>query len=131
MPLFMDNSGYALPDIKEKFTEQMKNKIISDNTLILTDKSKADALLTCTINSIRDEALVISGNENVSKRKIVISLNVIFENLKKEKKIWERTYENWGEYSSSDNSFSEREVGLALARNKLTDDILNDIISNW
>lgn len=127
----MDNSGYALPDIKEKFTEQMKNKIISDNTLILTDKSKADALLTCTINSIRDEALVISGNENVSKRKIVISLNVIFENLKKEKKIWERTYENWGEYSSSDNSFSEREVGLALARNKLTDDILNDIISNW
>lgn len=131
MPLFTDNSGYALPDIKEKFTEQMKNKIISDNTLILTDKSKADALLICTINSIRDEALVISGNENVSKRKIVISLNVVFENLKKEKKIWERTYENWGEYSSSDNSFSEREVGLAFARNKLTDDILNDIISNW
>jgi hypothetical protein len=109
----------------------MKNKIISDNTLILTDKSKADALLICTINSIRDEALVISGNENVSKRKIVISLNVVFENLKKEKKIWERTYENWGEYSSSDNSFSEREVGLAFARNKLTDDILYDIISNW
>jgi len=131
VPLFADNSGYALPDIKEKFTEQMKNKIISDNTLILTDKSKADAILICTINSIRDEALVISGNENVSKRKIVISLNVVFENLRKEKKIWDRIYENWGEYSSSDNSFSEREVGLALARNKLTDDILNDIISNW
>lgn len=131
VPLFIDNSGYAEASIKERFTEILKNKIISDNTLKLVDKTKADAVLNCTISSIRDEALVISGAENVTKRKVTISVTVVFENLKKQKKIWERTYENWGEYNSSSNSFSEREVGIIAAREKITEDILNDIISNW
>lgn len=131
VPLFMDNSGYGEASIKERFTELLKNRIISDNTLKLVDKTKADGVLNCSISSIRDEALVISGSENVTKRKVTITVTVLFENLKKQKKIWERTYENWGEYSSSSNSFSEREVGIALAREKITEDILNDIISNW
>lgn len=131
VPLFIDNSGYAEASIKERFTEILKNKIISDNTLKLVDKTKADAVLNCAISSIRDEALVISGAENVTKRKVTISVTVVFENLKKQKKIWERTYENWGEYNSSSNSFSEREIGIIAAREKITEDILNDIISNW
>lgn len=131
VPLFVDNSGFAEYGIKEKFTELLKSKIINDNTLRLVEKTSADGMLNCTINSIRDEALVISGAENVTKRKIVITVNVIFENLKKQKKVWERTYENWGEYNSSSNSFSEREIGINLVRDKITEDILNDIISNW
>lgn len=131
VPLFTDNSGFAVSGIVEKFTEVLKNKVISDNTLKLVDKTKADAVITCSIISIKDDALVISGTENVTKRKITISVNVIFENLKKQKKIWERNYENWGEYNSSSNSFSEREVGIVIARDKIAEDILNDIISNW
>lgn len=131
LPLFIDNSGFSEAGIKEQFTEQLKRKIINDNTFTLSDKSTADGILICTINSVRDEALVITGNENVTKRKITISVNVYFENLKKSKKIWERVYENWGEYNSSSSSFSEREAGLQSARDKITDDILNDITSNW
>ncbi|MCX6157559.1 MAG: LptE family protein [Ignavibacteriae bacterium] len=131
VPLFTDNSGFAVSGIGEKFTEVLKNKIISDNTLKLVDKTKADAVITCSIISIKDDALVISGAENVTKRKITISVNVIFENLKKQKKIWERNYDNWGEYNSSSNSFSEREAGIVIARDKIAEDILNDIISNW
>ncbi len=131
VPLFTDNSGFAVSGIVEKFTEVLKNKIISDNTLKLVDKSKADAVITCNISSIKDDALVISGAENVTKRKITINVSVVFENLKKQKKIWERNYENWGEYNSSSNSFSEREAGIVIARDKIAEDILNDIISNW
>lgn len=131
VPLFTDNSGFAVSGIVEKFTEVLKNKVISDNTLKLVDKTKADAVITCSIISIKDDALVISGAENVTKRKITISVNVIFENLKKQKKIWDRNYENWGEYNSSSNSFSEREAGIVIARDKIAEDILNDIISNW
>lgn len=131
VPLFTDNSGFAVSGIVEKFTEVLKNKVISDNTLKLVDKTKADAVITCSITSIKDDALVISGAENVTKRKITISVNVIFENLKKQKKIWERNYDNWGEYNSSSNSFSEREAGIVIARDKIAEDILNDIISNW
>lgn len=131
VPLFTDNSGFAEANLKENFTESLKSKIISDNTFLITDKTKADGLLNCIIASIKDDPLVVSGNENVTKRKITISVKVDFQNLKKQKQIWERTYENWGEYNSSSNSFSERTSGISSAMNKICDDILNDITSNW
>lgn len=131
IPIFTDNSGFSQAGLKEDFTNSLKNKIISDNTFSLLDKEKADGILNCTILSVKDEAMVISGNDIVTKRKITISVNVDFTNLKKQKKIWERKYENWGDYNSSDNSFSQRDNGIKLSIDKITDDILNDITSNW
>ena len=131
VPLFDDVSGFSEANLKENFTESLKSKIISDNTFLITDKTKADGLLTCTISAVKDDPLVISGNENVTKRKITITVKVNFQNLKKQKQIWDRTYENWGDYNSSGNTFSERETGVLTAMNKICEDILNDITSNW
>jgi hypothetical protein len=117
--------------MKENFTEILKTMVISDNTFIIADKNVADGVLNCTIMSVKDEALVISGNENVTKRKITITVNVDFENLKKQKKVWEKKYENWGEYNSSSASFSDRAVGITTAETRICDDILIDITSNW
>jgi len=131
VPLFIDNSGFSQAGLKEDFTTSLKNKILSDNTFSLLDKDKSDGVLNCTINTIRDEAMVISGNEVVSKRKITISINVEFMNMRKHKKIWERKFENWGDYNSSNSSFSQRTEGIKLAIDKITEDIINDITSNW
>ena len=131
VPLFQDVSGFSEAGLKENFTEALKTKIINDNTFVIADKNVADGILNCTITSVKDEALVISGNENVTKRKITIYVKVSFENLKKQKKIWEKNYDNWGEYNSSDASFSARSTGISSAQEKIIDDILNDITSNW
>lgn len=131
IPIFEDISGFSEAGLKENFTENLKSRIISDNTFILADKKTSDGVLYCTITNIKDDALVISGNENVTKRKITISVNVRFQNMKKQVKIWERVYENWGEYSSSETTFSQRERGIKDAENKICEDILNDITSNW
>jgi hypothetical protein len=131
VPLFQDVSGFSEAGLKENFTEALKTKIINDNTFIIADKNKADGILNCTITSVKDEALVISGNENVTKRKITIYVKVSFENLKKQKKIWEKNFENWGEYNSSDASFSARTSGIITAQERICDDILIDITSNW
>jgi hypothetical protein len=131
VPLFNDISGFAEARLKENFTDKLKSIIISDNTFLITDKSKADGVLNCTVVSVKDDPLVISGNDNVTKRKITISVRVDFQNMKKQKQIWERTYENWGEYDSSSNTFSARETGVITSLDKICEDILNDITSNW
>jgi len=131
IPQFLDNSGFSEAGMKENFTETLKTMVISDNTFIIADKNVADGILNCTITSVKDEALVISGNENVTKRKITITVNVDFENLKKQKKIWEKKYENWGEYNSSSVTFSDRATGITTAMTRICDDILIDITSNW
>ncbi|HLT24825.1 MAG TPA: LPS assembly lipoprotein LptE [Ignavibacteria bacterium] len=131
IPLFENTSGFAESDIREKFTESLKNKIVSDNTFLLTDKEQADGMLTCNIATVTDEPLVISGNEQVSKRKITITISVDFQNLKTTKQIWQRNFVNYGEYNSSSGSFSERLVGVNEAIEKITEDIINDLTSNW
>ena len=55
----------------------------------------------------------------------------LFENLKKQKKIWNKNFENYGEYNSSGDAFSERTAGLNTAVERITEDIIIDITSNW
>ena len=131
VPTFRDESGFSAPDLAEGFTQRLKSKIISDNTFRIADKNIADAILKCTITNVKDEALVISSGDDVSKRKITITVNVVFENLKKQKNIWDKNFENYGEYNSSDNSFSQRTTGIDIAAERVTEDIIIDLTSNW
>lgn len=131
VPTFQDNSGFSSPTLPEDLTQQLKQKILNDNTFRIADKTVADAILKCTIVNVKDEALVISSGENVAQRRITITVSVIFENLKKQRVIWEKNFENFGEYNSSDNTFSNRAVGINEAVDRIAEDILIDLTSNW
>lgn len=131
IPQFTDISGFSDATLADKLTQELKIRIISDNTFRIADKNIADAVLKCTVTGVKDEALVISSGENVTKRKVVISVNVVFENLKKQKVIWEKVIEDYGEYNSSSSSISERTIGLNIAVEKISEDILIDLTSNW
>jgi hypothetical protein len=131
IPTIRDESGFGLPNLGEELTTLLKNKFINDNTLEYTEKTKADGLIECVVRSVTDEALVVTGNETVSRRKITITVSVDFTNLKKQKNIWKKDFSNWGEYDSSTGGFSKRDEGIKSAEDKITEDILLDVISNW
>ncbi|MCI0448730.1 MAG: LPS assembly lipoprotein LptE [Chlorobi bacterium] len=131
IPNFRDESGFGLPTLSEEMTTLLKGKFINDNTLEYAEKTNADGMLDCIIRSVKDEVQVVSGNEQVSRRKVTIVVSVDFSNLKKQKSIWKKDFSNWGEYDSSTGGFSKRDEGVKAAINKLTDDILIDVISNW
>jgi hypothetical protein len=131
VPTFKDVSGFSDPTLAENFTQRVKTRIISDNTFKVADKNIADGILNCTITGVKDEAFVISSGENVTRRKVTISVTVDFENLKKQKVIWNKVFENYGEYSSSGNTFSAREAGVNTAIDRISEDIIIDLTSNW
>ena len=123
IPGALDQSGFGLPTLGENVTQLLK-------TLEYAEKTTADAMLTCIITGVKDDPLVVSGGETVSKRKITVTVNVEFQNLKTKKTIWKKDFSNWGEYDSSSGGFSKRDEGIQSAIDKLTDDILLDVISN-
>lgn len=131
IPSIRDESGFGLPNLGEEMTTLLKGKFINDNTLEYAEKTQADGMLDCVIRSVTDEALVVSGNEQVSRRKVTITVSVEFVNLKKQKSIWKKDFSNWGEYDSSTGGFSKRDEGIRSAEDKITEDILLDVISNW
>ena len=131
IPTIKDESGFGAANLAEDMTLLLKNKFIKDNTLEYADKTSADGMLSCIIKSVKDEALVVSEGEQVSKRKITINVSVEFQNLKKQKNIWVKDFSNWGEYESLSGGFSQRDLGISSAADKITDDILLEVISNW
>jgi hypothetical protein len=131
IPSVRDESGFGLPNLGEEMTTLLKNKFINDNTLEYAEKTTADGMVECFIKSVSDEALVVTGTEQVSRRKVTITVSVSFSNLKKKKDIWKKDFSNWGEYDSSTGGFSKRDEGLRSAEDKITEDILLEVISNW
>ena len=131
IPTIIDESGFGLPTLGEEMTLLLKNKFINDNTLEYAEKTRADGMVECVVKSVLDEPLVVQGNEQVSRRKVTITVSVKFTNLKKQKTIWAKDFSNWGEYESSTGGFSQRDAGVKIAEDKITDDILLEVISNW
>jgi lipopolysaccharide assembly LptE-like protein len=131
IPTFEDISGFGSPNLRDDFTLLLKNKFINDNTLEYAEKVNADGMISCTIKTVTDEPLVVTGGEQVAKRKITLTVSVDFQNLKKKKTVWKKDFSNWGEYESSAGGFTKRDEGIKVAMDKITDDILLDVTSNW
>jgi hypothetical protein len=130
IPLVDDQSGFGEPGLREAFTTELTNQFIKDNSLELTDRSRADAILEGVLLPITDAPSVVQQGEQVSKRRITMSAKFTFQDMKFHRTLWEKTFTNWGEYDSG-GGLSQRQAGLQEATRKITEDILLETVSGW
>lgn len=130
IPVADDRSGGGEPGLREKITEVLTQKFIDDNTLQVTDKSNANAILECTIVSLTDAPAIVTAGEQIATRRITISVSVINKDLVKRKTIFEKTFSNYGDYPSG-GSIDTRRNAIEDAIEKITQDILLDTVSGW
>jgi hypothetical protein len=129
--LFDDQSNFGEPGLREKLTKILTDKFLNDNSLTVTDKNRSDAVIEGTIIRITDKAATVSGDEQVNKRRIEVTIKATYTDMVKKKKIWDREFSNWGEYISSGSAFTQRQEGLNSAIEKITEDILLQTVSGW
>jgi len=67
IPLFDDQSGSGKPGLRELLTNKLLEKFRQDNSLSITDKASADAILEGTITSVLDQPQVLVVGETVTK----------------------------------------------------------------
>ncbi len=130
IPIAEDRSGSAEPGLKELFTDQLIQKFIDDNTLQVTEKTAADAVLECTLTSLRDAPAVVAAGETVESRRITVTVNVIYRDLVQRKIIFNKSFSNYGDYVSG-GSLTERRSAIETAVDLITEDILLDTVSGW
>lgn len=131
VPLFADRSGTGEFDISEKVTNSLIQKFIDDNTLLITDRLKSDSIVEGTIVTIRDETAVVSGGENITSRRITLNIRVIYKDLVKKQTIFERNFSDYGDYSTEGDIIALRQKAIDDAVDKITEDILLGVVSNW
>ncbi|MBX2991546.1 MAG: hypothetical protein KF749_10325 [Bacteroidetes bacterium] len=134
IPLADDQSGFGEAGLREKFTTTLTDLFISDNSLEVADRGASDSILETVILPVRDEILSVGagaqGSEQVNKRRINMSVKVIFQDMKMRKKVFEKTFSNYGDYDSG-GGFAQRQLGLEEAMKKISEDILLETVSGW
>lgn len=128
--LFDDQSGAGEPGLREQLTNKLIERFKQDNSLAVTDKSSADSMIEGTISSMTDQPLVVTTGVTVTKRHITVNTNVIYQDLKLQKKVFEKQFSDWGDYEVSGGP-AQRQSAVAAAVDKLAEDILNETVSGW
>jgi len=131
IPLVDDQSGFGEPGLREYFTTQLTNLFINDNSLEVADRTHADSILEGVITSVSDAPAVIQPGETVAKRRITMNARFAFQDMKLRKKVWEKSFSEWGDYESGGGGASQRQAGEQEAVRKLTEDILLETVSGW
>ena len=130
IPVAVDKSPAAIPGLRESLTDNLIQKFINDNSLQVTDRSKADAVLECVITSVTDAPSIVSAGEQITSRRITINVNVIYKDLVKRKTIFENNFSNYGDYVPG-AATNERDNAIASAVDKISEDILLAVVSGW
>ncbi len=131
IPLFKDNSGSGEPDLNSNFTSQIIQLFIDDNTLQLTEKQTADAILNCTISGFSDLPTTITGNEQISLRRVTLNVKAVYREIVMKKTIWQQTFTNYEDYENKDDITQNRRDAIDAAIKKISEDILLAVVSNW
>ena len=130
IPLVDDQSGFGEPGLREDFTRLLTDQFISDNSLQIADRNTADAILSGAIVSVSDAPSVVQQGEQVSKRRVTMTVWFSFQDMKLRKKVWEKSFSQWGDYDSG-GGISQRKSGLQEAIRKITEDVLLETVSGW
>jgi outer membrane lipopolysaccharide assembly protein LptE/RlpB len=130
IPIVEDQSPYGDPTLRTTFTNQLVALFTNDNTLQLTDRNTADSMLEGVITDVIDVPAVLQGGEQVTQRRITVTVRMTFQDLKLRKKVWEKSFNSWGDYPSG-GGLTQRNDGVKEAVRKLTEDILNDTVAGW
>lgn len=130
IPLVDDQSGFGEAGLREQFTTELTNLFISDNSLEVSDRTTADSILEGVITSVSDAPSVVAQGEAVTKRRITMTVQYTFEDKVLRKKVWEKTFSQWGDYDSG-GGLSQRNAGLTEAIKKISEDVLLETVSGW
>jgi hypothetical protein len=130
IPIAEDKSPAAIPGLRELLTDNLIQKFISDNSLQVAERSTANAILECVITSVTDAPAIVSAGEEITSRRLIINVKVIYKDLVEKKTILENNFTNHGDYDPGEES-NNREDAIAVAVDKISEDILLAVVSGW
>lgn len=134
IPLFDDRSGSGEPNLEENFTNELIQKFIDDNSLQIREKVNADAIIEGTVLSLVDAPAsvgAVGGAEAITTRRITLTARVVYKDFVKNTTIFEQSFSNYADYVNEGDITTLRSNAIQEAIDKITEDILLAVVSNW
>lgn len=117
--------------IREKLTDAILTRLLNDRTLTVASPRSADAILTGVVLSVEDRPLTYQAAETVSEYQVVISIEARLIRQGVAEPLWQGTVAGEGNYPYTTGSTTERQTGIDTALDKIVQDLLNRLTSDW
>ena len=130
IPLATDNSGFGRSEMRQELTEFLIQKFTREGSLQVRDRSISDALLDVAISRIADDPVAVKAGEELTRKRATIYVQVTYRDMKMQKLMWDRTFQQFADYDVS-AGLEGLNTALRNAEEKLAEDILLAVISNW
>lgn len=136
IPIFSDRSGSGEFDLNRRITNQVIKKFIDDNTLRVSERQNSDSILEGTVVGLSDTPAVVSGGENVTTRRMTLTVRAVYRDLVKKTTVFEKNFSNYSDYPTTKFQAGEdvttvRKKAIDDVIDKITEDILLGVVSNW
>ena len=147
----MDNQTAEF-GLAENITDGILEQFNEAGILYVTNTDIANSILNGTINKVTEGPYTFSKQESVSEYRYKIDVKIEWFDVQDDKNLIEKTYSAFGAYGLSgdiasdgidndndgkiddddDDEFGEpRSFASKVAMQKITEDILNDIMTTW
>lgn len=117
--------------IREDLVDTILDRLMKDRTLTIADRSTADAILFGNILSIDDKPLSFDELENVSEFETKISVSFVLRIPDKSEPVWQGQIIGTGNYPYKTGSADERQQGIDKAMDRIAQDLINKLTSDW
>jgi outer membrane lipopolysaccharide assembly protein LptE/RlpB len=117
--------------LREQLLDAIVSKLLTEKVLTIASARTADAMLTGVVVSVSDQPLTFRADESVTEYKVVLVIDVKLQQANKPEPLWSGRLSGEGNYPYSGGSTEERRKGLQLAVEKVVQDLLNKLTSDW
>ncbi len=117
--------------IREKLTDAIITRLLNDRTLTVASPRSADAILTGVVTSVEDRPLTYQANESVTEYQVIISIEAKLIRQGVTEPLWQGRVVGEGNYPYSSGSVVERQGGVDVALDKIVQDLMNRLTSDW
>ena len=127
---FNNRAAIINPLLSQKFTELLKERIMSESRLVLVD-GVGDVDFSGEITGYTVHPMAIKEDAVSAQTRLTITIKVRYKNKVDPKKNWESTFSAYQDYASERN-ISEVEGELTtLIIDQITENIFNKAFSDW
>ncbi|MCH8903923.1 MAG: LptE family protein [Bacteroidetes bacterium] len=127
---FPNNASFVVPTLSQDLTEALKDKFISETSLVLIERN-GDLNIAGSITNYNITPVAPTANETALLNRLTITIKVSFVNSKEENQDWEKSFSRFTEFDSSVN-ISDIELQLIDEINaQLIEDVFNKAVVNW
>lgn len=130
IPLVDDISGFGQSEVRQRLTDLLTEKFTREGSLQVTNRSRADALVEATVTSITDENVGVQAGEQLTTKRVTITVDAVYRDQKNQKDFWQRRFNQSADYAIEQNLAGLRSA-LQTAEERVAEEILLQVISNW